>query len=100
MRRLPIKPYIYFDKIRNVSILGKYGLFFPQMRPETKAKIVLSEIEKMILEIAGQQNIPLSDLRDKISCSNNQWDASLKNLVKQNVLKIVKEEGNVFVSRI
>lgn len=75
-------------------------LFFPQMRPETKIKIVLSEIEKMILEIAGQQNIPLSDLRDKISCSNNQWDASLKNLVKQNVLKIVKEEGNVFVSRI
>ncbi|MEN9304586.1 MAG: lysine--tRNA ligase [Bacteroidota bacterium] len=74
-------------------------LFFPQMRPEQKSvKIELSENEKQIfdaMKIAEEMLLP--DLRQKFDMSNKAWDVSLKNLTKNQLLKVSKEGENLYV---
>lgn len=82
----------------NVSI--QEVLFFPQMRPESKIlKLDLSEVEKNIFEIMKEQKkLELFELREKFDISNKVWDTSIKNLSKNNLLKITKEEDKLWVS--
>lgn len=82
----------------NVSI--QEVLFFPQMRPESKIlKLDLNEVEKNIFEIMKEQKkLELFELREKFDISNKVWDTSIKNLSKNNLLKITKEEDKLWVS--
>ncbi|MEY3084056.1 MAG: hypothetical protein RL037_236 [Bacteroidota bacterium] len=67
-------------------------LFFPQMRPESKAKVALNEQEKAILDwmkAHGEQQ--LSELRTQFEVSNKVWDNSMKTLTKNNLLRVSKE---------
>ena len=70
-------------------------LFFPQMRPEKS--IVLSDLEKRIIASCTKEPSSISELRTKIDCSNKQWDISLKNLTKNRLVKVYKEEETVFI---
>lgn len=74
-------------------------LFFPQMRPEQKSvKIELSENEKQIFDAMKiAEEILLPDLRQKFDMSNKAWDVSLKNLTKNQLLKVSKEGENLYV---
>jgi lysyl-tRNA synthetase class 2 len=74
-------------------------LFFPQMKPEnTGPKIELSELEKEILDVVQSQNkMELPSLRSKFDVSNKQWDVSLKNLTKHQLLKVSKENETLFI---
>ena len=75
-------------------------LFFPQMKPENK-KIELNENEKQIinnLKIKNQFEINI--LKKKSDLSNNQWDKCIKNLKKKEIIKVFKEEGELFVQLI
>lgn len=67
-------------------------LFFPQMRPETKAvKIELSANEKHILEIVQREmSIELNVLKERVNFSNKAWDVSVKGLTKNNLIKVSK----------
>lgn len=68
-------------------------LFFPQMRPEkTEPKLELNEDEKAIIEIvsAGEEATPLADVKDKSQLSGKKWDKAIKNLTKNNLVKVEK----------
>lgn len=67
-------------------------LFFPQMRPETKTvKLELSDNEKRILDIVQQQpSIELQTLKAQVNFSNKAWDVSVKNLTKNNLIRVSK----------
>jgi len=73
-------------------------LFFPQMRPESKAKVALNEQEKAILDwmkAHGEQQ--LSELRPQFEVSNKVWDNSMKTLTKNNLLRVSKENDLLMV---
>ena len=74
-------------------------LFFPQMRPENVGpKIELSDLEKEILSAVQAENkMELPSLRSKFDVSNKQWDISLKNLTKNQLLKVSKENDILFI---
>jgi lysyl-tRNA synthetase class 2 len=74
-------------------------LFFPQMKAEnTGPKIELSDLEKEILDVVQSQNkMELPSLRSKFDVSNKQWDVSLKNLTKHQLLKVSKENETLFI---
>ena len=72
-------------------------LFFPQMKPENK-KIELNENEKQIinnLKIKNQFEINI--LKKKSGLSNNQWDKCIKNLKKKEIIKVFKQNDELFV---
>ncbi|MGB2128244.1 MAG: lysine--tRNA ligase [Flavicella sp.] len=75
-------------------------LFFPQMRPEKKApQIELNTEEKSIVStLEKTDKILLNQLKDQLGLSNKKWDKSLKNLSKNNIVKVFKEEENLFVT--
>ena len=73
-------------------------LFFPQMRPESRAKVALNEQEKAILDwmkAHGEQQ--LSELRTQFEVSNKVWDNSMKTLTKNNLLRVSKENESLMV---
>jgi len=69
-------------------------LFFPQMRPEKK-QIELTEEEKAIVELLKKENnMSLSELKEKTALSGKKWDAAMKGLSKHGVIT-VKVDGDL-----
>jgi len=75
-------------------------LFFPQMRPEVKAKkIELTEHEKTIHENLKKVNsCELKDLRSGVEMSNKAWDKAMKGLSKKELIKVNKEDDVLLVT--
>ena len=75
-------------------------LFFPQMRPEVKAKkIELTEHEKTIHENLKKVNsCELKDLRSGVEMSNKAWDKAMKGLSKKELIKVSKEGESLLVT--
>ena len=75
-------------------------LFFPQMRPEVKAKkIELTEHEKIIHENLKKVNsCELKDLRSGVEMSNKAWDKAMKGLSKKELVKVSKEGESLLVT--
>ena len=75
-------------------------LFFPQMRPEVKAKkIELTEHEKTIHENLKKVNsCELKDLRSGVEMSNKAWDKAMKGLSKKELVKVSKEGDSLLVT--
>ena len=72
-------------------------LFFPQMRPEKK-QLELSEEGKLVFEgLKKVTKIPLNDLKEQSGLSNKKWDKSIKELTKNKVAKVQKNENGLFV---
>ncbi|TDS11960.1 lysyl-tRNA synthetase class II [Maribacter caenipelagi] len=72
-------------------------LFFPQMRPEKKP-LQLSENEKVIFDILkGEKKMELDTLKTKSDLSNKAWDKGIKGITKQQLAKIYKEDGVLYV---
>ena len=73
-------------------------LFFPQMKPEKK-QIPLTDEEKVILDIIKkEQTMLLNDLKSQSGLSNKKWDKAIKSLNKNNLTKVEKIGGDLFVS--
>lgn len=70
-------------------------LFFPQMRPEKSVN--LSELDREILKACSSGARLLSEVRNSISCSNKQWDLSLKHLSKNQLIAVYKEEETLWM---
>lgn len=63
-------------------------LFFPQMRPEKKG-ITLTDDEKLISEILKTtESIALDALKLQTGLSGKKWDAAMKGLAKQGLVKV------------
>ena len=72
-------------------------LFFPQMRPEKK-QVELSEDAKMVFETLKKlKKIPLSDLKEQTGLSNKKWDKAIKELTKNNIAKVSKNNDGLFI---
>lgn len=66
-------------------------LFFPQMRPEKK-QVELTEEEKNIVEILKNSGaMALTTLKEKTQLSGKKWDAAMKGLAKNNIVKVTVE---------
>ncbi|MBS1572375.1 MAG: lysine--tRNA ligase [Bacteroidetes bacterium] len=67
-------------------------LFFPQMRPEkTTPTVELGEDEKIIVELLKSgEAFELNDIKAKSSFSGKKWDKAIKNLTKNNIVKVEK----------
>ncbi|OPB95777.1 lysine--tRNA ligase [Elizabethkingia occulta] len=78
-------------------------LFFPQMRPEkTEPKLELNDDEKAIIEIvsAGEEATPLADVKDKSQLSGKKWDKAIKNLTKNNLVKVEKVDEVLLIKMV
>lgn len=66
-------------------------LFFPQMKPEKKSlSIELANEEKLILEILEKNDstMDINTLKSLANLSGKKWDKSIKNLTKNNILRV------------
>ena len=65
-------------------------LLFPQMRPEKKQTIELSEEEKFIVDILkkNENKMDLQQLKITANLSGKKWDAATKGLSKNNLIKV------------
>lgn len=72
-------------------------LFFPQMRPEKKEPEV-SEDAKNILEILkAQDGIDLDGLKEQAGLSNKKWDKAIKELTRNGIARVDKNDAGLFV---
>ncbi|MCT3646667.1 lysine--tRNA ligase [Elizabethkingia anophelis] len=78
-------------------------LFFPQMRPEkTEPKLELNEDEKAIIEIvsASEEASVLAEVKDKSQLSGKKWDKAIKNLTKNNLVKVEKVDEVLLIKMV
>ncbi|OBS12899.1 lysine--tRNA ligase [Elizabethkingia miricola] len=78
-------------------------LFFPQMRPEkTEPKLELNEDEKAIIEIvsANEEATALAEVKDKSQLSGKKWDKAIKNLTKNNLVKVEKVDDVLLIKMV
>lgn len=78
-------------------------LFFPQMRPEkTEPKLELNEDEKAIIEIvsANEEVTALAEVKDKSQLSGKKWDKAIKNLTKNNLVKVEKVDEVLLIKMV
>ncbi|MCT3761639.1 lysine--tRNA ligase [Elizabethkingia anophelis] len=78
-------------------------LFFPQMRPEkTEPKLELNDDEKAIIEIvsANEEATALAEVKDKSQLSGKKWDKAIKNLTKNNLVKVEKVDEVLLIKMV
>ena len=74
-------------------------LFFPQMKPErSQIKVVLNEDEQSLLNtLKSQGPMALSALKELSGLSNKKWDKSIKQLTKNKLAKVEKDDQGLWV---
>jgi lysyl-tRNA synthetase class 2 len=75
-------------------------LFFPQMKPESKAAktVELNDDEKAVLKMLQKAvKIDLNDLKVQSGLSNKKWDVTIKHLTKNNLAIVNKTDDGLFV---
>lgn len=74
-------------------------LFFPQMKPERdQIKAVLNDEEQSVLKLLLDQGpVALSALRELSGLSNKKWDKTIKQLTKNNLAKVEKDDQGLWV---
>ncbi len=75
-------------------------LFFPQMKPEKVApKVELSDEAKAIFELLQKaEKIALTELKEQSGLSNKKWDKSIKELTKNKIATVTKDDENLWVT--
>lgn len=73
-------------------------LFFPQMKPEKKVSVELSEDAKGVMESlkkAGKTD--LNSFKESTGLSNKKWDKAIKELTKNGLAKVQKTDDSLTV---
>jgi lysyl-tRNA synthetase class 2 len=73
-------------------------LFFPQMKPEKKVSVELSEDAKGVMESlkkAGKTD--LNSFKESTGLSNKKWDMAIKELTKNGLAKVQKTDDSLTV---
>ncbi|PWL27433.1 lysine--tRNA ligase [uncultured Roseivirga sp.] len=73
-------------------------LFFPQMKPEKKVSVELSEDAKGVIESlkkAGKTD--LNSFKESTGLSNKKWDKAIKELTKNGLAKVQKTDDSLTV---
>lgn len=69
-------------------------LFFPQMKPEAKPLAISEEAKAIVAMLKTENNQALATLKEKSGLSGKKWDASMKELSKHALIKVVVEGDN------
>ncbi|MAM30144.1 MAG: lysine--tRNA ligase [Flavobacteriaceae bacterium] len=72
-------------------------LFFPQMKPERKAVALTDEAKAVFALLKKAEKIELSALKEQAGLSNKKGDKAIKELTKNSLAKVEKNEGDLFV---
>jgi len=74
-------------------------LFFPQMKTERdQIKAVLNDEEQSVLKLLLDQGpMALSALKELSGLSNKKWDKTIKQLTKNNLAKVEKDDQGLWV---
>ena len=76
-------------------------LFFPQMKPEKKVSVELTDDEKMVFELLKTKSpVDLVELKTATGLSNKKWDKAIKGLTGKKVAKVEKTDEGLFVELI
>lgn len=78
-------------------------LFFPQMKPETKAvkTVEMNEDEKAVLRMLKQaEKIDLNELKTQSGLSNKKWDKTIKFLTKNNLALVNKTDEGLLIEAV
>lgn len=68
-------------------------LFFPQMKPEKKQTVALTDDEKVVFDILqGKFKMDLSELKESAGLSNKKWDKAIKGLTASKLAKVTKTD--------
>lgn len=72
------------------------------MKPEARASqtinVELNEDEKVIVKILeGQEAMELNAVKQQSALSGKKWDKAIKNLTKNNIVKVEKTDAGLFV---
>ena len=75
-------------------------LFFPQMKPEKK-NVNLNEPERSIYNLIKETKVgDLKIIKERSLLSNKAWDKGIKNLVKNNLIEVIKDNKGLFIKLI
>ncbi len=73
-------------------------LFFPQMKPEKKVEVVLTEEAQAVQNlIKAEGRADLNAIKEAAGLSNKKWDKSIKELTKNGLAKVEKTDEGLFV---
>lgn len=73
-------------------------LFFPQMRPEKKVKVDLSDEDKLILSLLSDK-MDLNELKSQTGLSNKKWDKAVKALREAELVSVEKTDEGLFIEK-
>jgi len=69
-------------------------LFFPQMKPEKKQTVVLTEEENLVFEtLRKNTKMDLNELKESVGLSNKKWDKAIKGLTASKLAKVTKTDS-------
>lgn len=75
-------------------------LFFPQMRPEKKeVAIELTGDEKAVLDLLTEEQASLSEIKEKTGLSGKKWDNATKSLRQKDLIDIILDGDNKYISK-
>ncbi len=66
-------------------------LFFPQMKPERKAVELTDEAREVLQALQGTERMALEELKEQSGLSNKKWDKAIKELTKNKLAQVIKE---------
>jgi lysyl-tRNA synthetase class 2 len=72
-------------------------LFFPQMKPERQAIAISDDAKGMLKILKSNSPILLNDLKVRSGLSNKKWDKAVKELTKNNLAKVYKNNDGLIV---
>ena len=73
-------------------------LFFPQMKPEKKVSVELSEDAKGVMEsLKKVGKTDLNSFKESTGLSNKKWDKAIKELTKNGLAKVQKTDDSLTV---
>ena len=75
-------------------------LFFPQMKPEKKVEVELTEEAQAVLnDLTKSGRMELAALKENAGLSNKKWDKSIKELMKNGLAKVDKTNDGLLYNR-
>ena len=75
-------------------------LFFPQMKPEKKVEVELTEEAQAVLDdLTKSGRMELAALKENAGLSNKKWDKSIKELTKNGLAKVDKTNDGLLYNR-
>ena len=74
-------------------------LFFPQMRPEKNEPAVeLTEDEKTVLALLSDEQATLNSVKENSGLSGKKWDTATKSLRQKDLIQIIVDGDNKFIT--